>query len=97
MIESTAADFTAPQQDCQQETPVLEFIFRKVADLQACNIIKKRPQHRCFPVNIAKLLILPILKTICKQLLFNFFSVVHSYMDLPASPNLYLKTSDKFL
>ena len=24
--------------------------------LQACNIIKKRLQHRCFPVNIAKFL-----------------------------------------
>ena len=22
--------------------------------LKACNFIKKRPQHRCFPVNIAK-------------------------------------------
>ena len=28
----------------------------------------------CFPVNIAKFLILPILKNICKQLLFNFFN-----------------------
>ena len=26
----------------------------KVAGLQVCNIIKKRLQHRCFPVNIAK-------------------------------------------
>ena len=57
-----------------QETPVLESIFKKVADLQTCNFIKKRPQHRCFPVNIAKFLILPILKNICKRLLFNFFN-----------------------
>ena len=35
---------------------------------------KKGPQHRCFPVNIAKFLI-PILKNICKQCLFNFFNV----------------------
>ena len=45
-----------------QETPVLESIF------------KKRPQHSCFPVNIAKFLILPILKNICKQLFFNLFN-----------------------
>ena len=42
---------------------------------------QKRPQHRCFPVNIAKFLILPILKNIEIWLLFNF-SMVHSYMDL---------------
>ena len=28
----------------------------KFKDLQACNSIKKRLQHRCFPVNIAKFL-----------------------------------------
>ena len=33
---------------------VLEFLFKKVADLMACNFIKKRPQHRCFPANIVK-------------------------------------------
>ena len=37
---------------------MLEFPFYKVADLnfikglKACNFIKKRLQHRCFPVNI---------------------------------------------
>ena len=34
---------------------VLESFFNKVADLQA-NFIKKKLQHRCFPVNIAKFL-----------------------------------------
>ena len=33
--------------------------------LQTCNFIKKRPQHRCFPLNIAKFLRAPILKNIC--------------------------------
>ena len=28
----------------------------KVADLKACNFLKTRLQHRCFLVNIAKLL-----------------------------------------
>ena len=37
-------------------TPVLESLFNKVAGLKAWNFIKKRPQDRCFPVNIAKFL-----------------------------------------
>ena len=57
-----------------QEIPVLEYIFEKLADLQTCNFIKKGPRHKCFAVNIVKYLILPILKNICKQLLFNFFN-----------------------
>ena len=57
-----------------QETPVLESLFKKVAGLQACNFIKKRSQHRCFPMNIAKLLRLTILKSIGKRLLFNCFN-----------------------
>ena len=32
------------------------FLFNKVAALQACNIIKKRLQHKRFPVNFAKFL-----------------------------------------
>ena len=35
---------------------MLESHFSKVAALKACNFIKKRPQHRCFLVNIAKLI-----------------------------------------
>ena len=41
----------------------------KVADLKACNIIKKRLEHKCFLVNIAKSLRASILKIICKWLL----------------------------
>ena len=48
---------------------MLECPFNKVAALQACNFIKKRLQHRLFPVNIAKLLRTPILKNICERLL----------------------------
>ena len=36
------------------KTPVLESLFNKVAGLDACIFIKKRKQHRYFPVNIAK-------------------------------------------
>ena len=35
---------------------MLESLFDKVAGLKVCNFIKKRLQHRCFPVNIAKFL-----------------------------------------
>ena len=34
-----------------------------------CNFIKRRLQHRCFPVKFAKFIRAPILKNICKQLL----------------------------
>ena len=35
---------------------MLESLFTKTAGLQICNFIKKRIQHRCFPVNIAEFL-----------------------------------------
>ena len=44
-------------------------LFNKVAGLQVCNSIKKRLQHRCFPLKFAKFSRTPILKIICKQLL----------------------------
>ena len=33
---------------------MLESLFNKVAGQKACNFIKKKPQHRCFPVKYAK-------------------------------------------
>ena len=33
---------------------MLEYLFNKVADLNACNFIKKRLRHRYFPVNIGE-------------------------------------------
>ena len=39
-----------------RKTSVLESLFSKVVSLEAWNVIKKRLQHRCFPVNIAKFL-----------------------------------------
>ena len=52
-----------------QEKPVLETFFNCFL-----NFIKKRPQHRCFPVILAKFLRLSILKNSCKQLLFDCFN-----------------------
>ena len=39
--------------------------------LQTSNFIKKRLQHRCFHVNIAKFIRTPILKNICEWLLLS--------------------------
>ena len=38
------------------KTPVSESLFNNVAGFKACKFIKKRLQHRCFPVNIANIL-----------------------------------------
>ena len=38
------------------KTPALESLFNKVAGIKAYSFIKKRLQHRYFPVNIAKFL-----------------------------------------
>ena len=54
-----------------RKTSVLESLFHKVAALKACSFNKKRIQHRCFPVNIAKFLRAPILKNICERLLLS--------------------------
>ena len=51
-----------------RKTLVFESLFNEVAGLQACNFIKKKLQHRCFPVNIAKFLRIPILRNSWKQL-----------------------------
>ena len=43
--------------------------FNKVAGLRPVSVLKKRLQHRYFPVNIAKFLRTPILRNICERLL----------------------------
>ena len=37
------------------KTTVLKSLSNKVAGLKSCNFVKKRLQHRCFSVKIAKL------------------------------------------
>ena len=45
---------------------------------EGLQFIKNWPRHRCFSVNIAKFLRLPILKSICERLLFECFnSLLH--------------------
>ena len=57
--------------------------------LQAFSFIKKRLQHSCFPVNIAKFLRTPILKKICKRLLLDakHFKVTHFFQKIILSKN----------
>ena len=50
---------------------MLEFLFNKVPAHQACNFIKKKLLHWCFPLSSAKFLRTPILKNIRKQLLLS--------------------------
>ena len=76
----------------QRKTLVLESL-HKTAALQACNFIKKRLQHRCFAVNIAKFLRTLILKKICERLLLHnkfqrLFSVCQSSINLSVSESL---------
>ena len=54
---------------------MLKSIFNKVATLKDCYIIKKRLQHRCFPVNIAKFLRKSILKNSFKRVLLYILSL----------------------
>ena len=43
--------------------------FNKVARLRPETLLKRRLQDKCFPMNIAKFLMEPILKNICRRLL----------------------------
>ena len=64
--------FRSSQRKCQRRCSVKKAVFKKFTnftDLQAFNFIKKRLQHRCFPVKFAKFLRTLILKYICKRLL----------------------------
>ena len=54
---------------------MLQSLFNKDAGVKACNCIKKRLQHRCFTVNIPKLIRVSILKNICEQLLLNLYKI----------------------
>ena len=78
---------------------MLESLFNKVAELQTCNIIKKRLQHRCFCVNIAKFLKTPILKIICERLLLplEVFCKDFVHISYENASRLYLAAAYLFL
>ena len=48
-----------------EKTLVLESLFNKVTGLKACTFIKKRLQHRCFPMNHARFSKTAFLWNIC--------------------------------
>ena len=48
--------------------------------IKACNFIKKRLQHRCFSVNIAKSSTTHIVKNICKRLLQNVVYMINFFL-----------------
>ena len=50
--------------------------FNNAIGLLACSFIKKKLQHRCFPVSVAKILRTPILKNICERLLLNIVRIL---------------------
>ena len=57
--------------------PKLKSLLNKAVDSQACNVIKKRLQHRCFPVNSAKFSRTPFLQNTSAHLLpqWHFFHI----------------------
>ena len=64
---------------------MLEPLFNKVADVQACSVVKKRLQNRCFPVNITKSLREPnyfIFIIICERLLLPLKVICKDFVDI---------------
>ena len=57
--------------------------------MKACKFIKKRLQHRCFPVIIVKFSRTPILKNICERLLVK--SVISIILDIYPIISYFLK------
>ena len=57
---------------------ILQIFFNENVGLQSCNFFKKRLQHRCFPVNIAKFLRTPVLKNICQRLFERFRTQINN-------------------
>ena len=64
---------------------MLEPLFNNVADVQACSVVKKIVQNRCFPVNITKFLRGPnyfILIIICERLLLPLKVICKDFVDI---------------
>ena len=53
---------------------MLRSLFTKVTGLQTCTFVKKIPQRRRYPMNVAKFLGTPVLKNICERLLLRELS-----------------------
>ena len=77
------------------KTPVLNSLFKKVA-AQVYKFIKKRLQQRCFPVNIANILLTLILKKICERLFLNKFNTNKTYTTTPHNEISLINANDRF-
>ena len=69
-LDTDHVGFAKPTLKDLQNQPSSVF-YENLHALKIYKFIKKRLQHRCFPVNIAKFLRTPILKNICEQLLLD--------------------------
>ena len=67
-----------------QKTAALEFLFNKAEGPQPCNFIKKRLQHRCFPVKFVKSLKTPFSTVHLGQLLFKISNSNNLFKDFLA-------------
>ena len=81
----TPADFAGRTVRSSHQRCSIRKLFLKFRNIHMKHLcwslfLKRLQAFRCFPVNIAKFLILPILKNICKRLLFNFLngSLLHA-------------------
>ena len=84
--------FRSSHRRCYMKNPVLKNFAIFTGKLQACNFIKKRLQHRCFPGNIVKFLRTPILRNI-----FWFFKTATEQQLAAASILTLLLSSDNLL
>ena len=65
-------------------------LFNIVAGLEDRSCIKKRLQHKCFLVNIAKFLRTPILKNICERQLLYLLLIIQLLIKYSAAADLFL-------
>ena len=76
-----------------QEPLFLKSLFggdwNKVGGHKAGNLIKKRLQHRCFPVNIAKFVVTPVLKNSCVWLLLKMI-IQKDFLEKPLVTVIFL-------
>ena len=74
------------------------FFFYKNVSLQSCNVIKKRFQYTCFPVNIAKFVRTPTLKNICERLFERFPTWTNNITrNIGSEEDIFSKTKQKNL
>ena len=67
-----------------QKKAGLEFLFKKDEGPQSCNLIKKRLQHRCFPVKFAKFIRTPFSTVHLGWLLFKISNSNNLFKDFLA-------------